>query len=61
MNNKKFIVVQDKNTADTLKTSGFQLINESNGTYVFMNVIPQHFNFNSVDAKKIAYTDILSV
>ena len=61
MNNKKFIIVQDKITADTLKTSGFQLVNKSNGTYVFMNIIPQNFNFSSVDAKKIAYTDILSI
>lgn len=61
MNNKKFIIVQDKVTADTLKTSGFQLVSEANGTCVFMNVVPQHFNFSNVDVKKIAYTDILSV
>lgn len=61
MKNKKFIMVQDKATADVLKTSGFQLISENNGTYVFMNVIPQHFNFSNVDAGKLAYTDILSI
>ena len=61
MKNKKFIIVKDKITADTLKNSGFQLVNENNGIYVFMNVIPQHFNFSNVDAKKLAYTDILSI
>lgn len=61
MKDKKFIIVQDKMTADTLKASGFQLINEANGICVFMNVVPQHFNFSNVDVKKIAYTDILSI
>jgi hypothetical protein len=61
MKNKKFIIVQDKMTADTLKTSGFQLVSEANNTYVFMNIVPQHFNFSNVDTKKIAYTDILSI
>jgi hypothetical protein len=61
MKNKKFIVVQDKNVADKLKINGFQLISENNGVCTFMNVIPAHFNFSEVDAKKIAYTDILSI
>lgn len=61
MKNKKFIMIQDKTTADVLKINGFQLISESNGTYIFMNVTPQHFNFNSVDVKKLVYTDILSI
>ena len=60
MKNKKFIIVQDKATADVLKTNGFQLISENNGTFVFMNVAPQHFNFSNVDTKKLAYTNILS-
>lgn len=61
MNSKKFIIVKDKATADKLKSSGFQFISENNGVYTFVNVIPQHFSFNEVDASKIAYTDILSI
>ena len=61
MKDKKFIMVQDKATADALKTNGFQLVSENNGIYLFMNIAPQHFNFNSVDVKKLVYTDILSI
>lgn len=58
---KKFIIVKDKSTADILKKSGFQLVNESNDVCVFINVVPQHFNFSDVDVKKLAYTNILSI
>ena len=58
---QKFIVVQDENTANTLIANGFQLVCQINGTYTFMNVIPQHFNFSEVDVKKLAYTNILAI
>ena len=61
MKEKKFIVVQDKTVADQLQSSGFQMVATANGIYTFMNIIPQHFNFSSVDATKIVYTDILSI
>ena len=58
---KKFIIVQDESTANKLISSGFQLVTQVNGTYTFMNQVPQHFNFDEVDKSKLAYTDILSI
>lgn len=59
--NKKFIVVQDSEIANRLIASNFQLVSQVNGTYTFINKVPQHFNFSEIDAKKLAYTNILSV
>ena len=59
--NKKFIVTQDSEIANRLIASNFQLVSQINGTYTFINKVPQHFNFSEVDAKKIAYTNLLSV
>ena len=59
--NKKFIIVQDESTANKLISSGFQLVTQVNGTYTFMNIIPQHFNFDEVDKSKLVYTNILSI
>ena len=56
---KKFIIVQDKPTAQKLIANGFELVVRVNNTYTFMNQIPQHFNFDEVDKSKVAYTDIL--
>lgn len=58
---KKFIMVQDSETATKLLSSGFQLVSQVNGTYTFINEVPQRFNFSEVDAKKLAYTDILTL
>ncbi len=58
---QKFIIVQDEATANELIVSGFQLISHINGTYTFINVVPQHFNFSKVDAKKLAYTNTLAI
>lgn len=58
---KKFIIVQDEATANTLIASGFQLISQINGTYMFMNMLPPHFNFSEVDVKKLAYTNTLAI
>lgn len=60
MENAKFIVVQDDNTANQLIASGFQLVAQINNTYTFMNVIPKHFKFENIDIKKLAYTSILT-
>ena len=59
--NKKFIIVQDEATANKLVASGFQLISKVNNTYTFMNQVPQHFNFDVIDKKKIVYDNILSL
>ena len=59
MNNAKFIVVQDVDTANKLIASGFNLVSNVGGTYTFINVIPKHFNFENIDTKKLAYTSML--
>ncbi len=59
MKNTKFIIVQDKNIANQLMSSGFQMVSETNGMYTFINAIPQHFNFEDIDIKKLVYTDRL--
>lgn len=59
MKNTKFIIVRDENIADKLVSSGFQMISKNNGIYTFMNAIPQHFNFEEIDIKKLVYTDRL--
>jgi hypothetical protein len=61
MDKHKFIIVNDKLTAEKLKTSGFKLVSEINNVYTFINQPPQHFNFDEVDVKKIVYTNILSI
>ena len=58
---KKFIIVQDSETANKLLSSGFQLVSQLNNTYTFMNKVPQNFNFSEIDTKKLAYTNILSL
>lgn len=58
---KKFIIVQDEATANTLIINGFQLVSKVNGIYTFMNIAPRHFNFSEVDVKKLAYTNILAI
>lgn len=60
-NNKKFIIVQDKATADKFIVGGFQLVSYANGVYTFINSTPHNFNFSEVDVTKIAYTNMLSI
>lgn len=59
--NTKFIVTQDESTAKMLIASGFKLISQNGTTHVFLNELPNNFNFASVDKTKIAYTSILSL
>ena len=59
--NKKFIIVQDEDTANKLVASGFQIVSKVNNTYTFMNQVPQHFSFDEIDKSKLAYTNILSI
>lgn len=60
MNDAKFIIVQDECIANQMINSGFNLVSSMNGTYTFMNVIPKHFNFENIDVKKLAYTNMLT-
>lgn len=59
MNNEKFIIVQDDNTAKHMIANGFHLVSNMNGTYTFMNMVPTYFNFNNIDVKKLVYTNML--
>lgn len=59
MDNAKFIVVQDAEIANQLIASGFNLVSHMNGVYTFMNITPKHFNFENIDVKKLAYTNML--
>ena len=59
MKNAKFIIVQDTDIANKLLVSGFRMVSKTNDTYTFMNMIPQCFNFDEIDIKKLVYTDRL--
>ena len=57
---QNFITTTDKETADKLISAGFQLVSQ-NGAYIFLNQLPTNCNFNEVDKKKIAYTNLLNI
>lgn len=61
MKNQKFIIVKDESTANKLFASGFQVVSHTNGIYTFMNKIPKHFNFDEIDVKKLAYSNMLAI
>lgn len=58
---KKFIVVQSESVANQLIANGFNLLSSSCGTYTFVNEQKENFNFSSVDATKIYFTDKLFI
>ena len=60
MKDAKFIIVQDKYTANKLELSGFNVVSKTNNTCTFMNIIPPYFNFEEIDIKKLVYTDRLT-
>lgn len=60
MKDAKFIIVKDVDTANKLMVSGFQVVSHTNGTYTFMNVVPKCFKFESIDIKKLVYTNVLT-
>ena len=58
---QNFITTTDKETADKLLSAGFQLVSNSGNVYTFLNQLPVNFNFDEIDKKKMAYTNILSL
>lgn len=58
---KKFIIVKDKETADKFIASGFKFIGESSGAWTFINAAPQNFCFEEIDKTKFVYTNVLSL
>lgn len=54
---KKFIVTKDPDVAKQLAAT-FKQVNNSNGTWVFLNETPTSFNFEKYN-KKVVFTNIL--
>lgn len=61
MNSKKFILVQDIETAKLLKSMGLKSIPSNNNTLVFVNDDKVKINFNLIDKSKICYSNKLSI
>ena len=57
--NQNFIKTTDKQTADKLMFCGFQVVSNMSGVYTFLNKPPKNFNFDSIDVKKLVYTNTL--
>lgn len=59
--NKNFIVTQDKSVSNVLIAHGFRLLSNISGTYTFINQTPEKFDFNSIDVKKLYFTNKISI
>lgn len=57
--NKKFIVTRDSEVAKQL-AAAFKQVNNSNGTWVFLNEVSASFNFEQFDKTKFYYTNVLT-
>ena len=60
INNANFILTKDLETYEVLKSSGFHLINQSNGIWTFVNN-PQKLAILTFDNKKITYSNKLCI
>lgn len=58
MDSKKFIITKDPEVAKQL-AAAFKQVNNSNGTWVFLNEVSASFNFEQLDRNKFAYTNVL--
>ena len=58
MTKNLFIKTTDSDTAEQLKSEGFQLISKDGNTFTFLNKTPSAFN---KDNKKISYSNILTM
>ena len=56
---QKFITTQDTPTATLLSQQGYQLVQNSNGIYVFLNTDTLRFSEN-IDITKIQYSNMLT-
>ena len=56
--NKKFIVTKDPEVAKQLAAT-FKQVNNSNGTWVFLNEVSTSFSFEQLDRSKFTYTNVL--
>ena len=58
---KNFIKTTDKETAEKLMSIGLQLVSQVGSVYTFLNQLPNNFTFDTVDDKKLAYTNTLNI
>ena len=58
---EKFIITQDRSVSNILIAHGFTLLSNVCGTYTFVNSTPEKFNFDSIDATKIYFTNKLNI
>ena len=56
---QKFITTKDTHTATLLFRQGYQLVQNSNGIYVFLNTDKLRFS-NEIDITKLKYTNMLT-
>lgn len=61
MSHKNFIITQDQSVRNELIAHGFRLVSDICGTYTFINEKKSTFNFSSIDATKIHFTNKLSI
>lgn len=57
----KFITTGDRFVAEQLKKSGYQLLQDNNGLFVFMNNPTIVFAGTNIDYKKIIFTDVMAI
>lgn len=55
--NGKFILTQNDRTAMELEACGYELINFSNGTYVYLNNSSVKMNFNKLEKGTYTFTN----
>ena len=58
---EKFIITQDKSVSNILIAHGFTLLSNVCGTYTFINITPEKFNFDGIDATKVYFTNKLNI
>ena len=58
---EKFIITQDKSVSNILIAHGFTLLSNVCGTYTFINITPEKFNFDSIDTTKVRFTNKLNI
>ena len=68
MPQKKFIITQDESVSNILLAHGFRLVSHIGNTYTFVNETVElflengeKFNFSSIDATKLHFTNILHI
>lgn len=57
----KFIATTDSNVANQLQKSGYVMLQNNNGLFVFMNNPTIVFADTNIDYKKIIFTDVMAI